>query len=319
MRKVTRVRWFENATVFVVMIVLVLASCAPSQTAVAPQSAPEPQVAAEPEPQAAPEAAITPAQPEAPTAVVPPSSITTFSINTMSKSGFGDYLVDFKGMTLYYFTKDVIGKSNAAGAVLEAWPIFNTEKIAVPSGLNAEDFSIITRDDGLTQTAYKGWPLYYYVKDQVAGDMLGEGVGGVWFVMKEPFYTVMLQTKADLGNYLVDSKGMTLYYFTKDSPGKSTAAGAVLQAWPIFSPEDFTVVASLKGSDFGTITRDDGLLQAIYKGWPLYTYVKDQVSGDTNGQGVNGVWFVIDPGKFSPQLQSQPAQPAPIGPPDYGY
>ena len=214
-------------------------------------------------------------------------------------------------MTLYYFTKDSIGKSTATGAVLTAWPIFNPANFVVPSSLNAADFGIITRDDGLKQATYKGWPLYYYAKDKAAGDTLGEAVGGVWFVMKSPFYTVMLQTKADLGNYLVDAKGMTLYYFAKDSVGKSTATAAILQNWPIFNPGSFVPVSTINTADFGTITRDDGLKQATYKGYPLYYYAKDKTSGDTLGQGVNNVWFVIDPAKFPPRLPKQSATPDP--------
>jgi predicted lipoprotein with Yx(FWY)xxD motif/plastocyanin len=114
-------------------------------------------------------------------------------------------------------------------------------------------------------------------------------------------YTVMTSSKADLGNFLVDGKGMTLYYFTKDSVGKSTATAAILQNWPIFNPAEFVVPSSLSTADFGTITRDDGQKQATYKAWPLYYYVKDLAPGDTLGQGVGNVWFVINPEKFPPQ------------------
>jgi predicted lipoprotein with Yx(FWY)xxD motif/plastocyanin len=117
-------------------------------------------------------------------------------------------------------------------------------------------------------------------------------------------YTVKTAFKADLGNYLVDARGMTLYYFTKDSVGKSTATGNVLAAWPIFNPTVFVLASSLNAADFGTITRDDGQKQATFKGWPLYYYAKDLASGDTLGQGVNNVWFVIDPAKFPPQPAS---------------
>lgn len=125
----------------------------------------------------------------------------------------------------------------------------------------------------------------------------------------------MLQTKDDLGNYLVDAKGMTLYYFEMDSPGKSNATEAILQNWPIFSPESFNVVSTLKSADFGVITRDDGKMQATYKGRPLYYFAGDRISGDTDGQGVNGLWCVINPDKFAPESQGQmgpqPQNPAP--------
>jgi predicted lipoprotein with Yx(FWY)xxD motif len=102
---------------------------------------------------------------------------------TMTKVGLGDYLVDANGMTLYYFTKDTVGKSNASDAVIANWPIFYTANIIVPSNLNTSDFGTITRDDGKMQTTYKGWPLYYYIKDQAVGDTVGHKVNGVWFVI----------------------------------------------------------------------------------------------------------------------------------------
>jgi predicted lipoprotein with Yx(FWY)xxD motif/plastocyanin len=228
----------------------------------------------------------------------PSPSSNPLTVNISSSPAAGNYLVDSKGMTLYYFAKDITGKSNAAGAILQTWPIFNAGTISVPASLNIADFATITRDDGQKQTTYKGWPLYYYSKDGNAGDILGEGVAGIWFVIKVPFYTVMLQNKTDIGNYMVDGSGMTLYYFTKDSVGKSTATGTVLANWPLFNPTSFIIPSTLNTSDFGTITRDDGQKVATYKGWPLYYYVKDQVSGDTLGQGVGGVWFVIDPANF---------------------
>ena len=45
----------------------------------------------------------------------------------------------------------------------------------------------------------------------------------------------------------------------------------------------------------GTITRDDGSTQVTYNGWPLYYFHEDVAAGDTNGQGVEGVWFLVSP------------------------
>jgi predicted lipoprotein with Yx(FWY)xxD motif len=112
-----------------------------------------------------------------------PAPTQEYTITTMTKAGIGDYLVDGKGMTLYYFTKDTTGKSNATAAIIAIWPIFYTANLALPSNLNAADFGAITRDDGSMQTTYKGWPLYYYIKDLAAGDTVGQGFNGVWFVV----------------------------------------------------------------------------------------------------------------------------------------
>ena len=232
------------------------------------------------------------------------ATTTAFTVKTASKTGIGDFLVDSKGMTLYYFTKDVIGKSTPTGAVLAAWPLFNPSNFVVPSSLQAFDFAVITRDDGQKVATYKGWPLYYYAKDLASGDTLGEAVGGVWFVIKVPFYTVMLQNKAVINNYLVDSKGMTLYWTSLDTAGKSNVTGTILANWPVFASANTIIPSSLNSADFGSITRTDGSTQRTYKGWPLYYYINDKTSGDTIGQGVNGVWFAANP------TSSGPAAPA---------
>jgi predicted lipoprotein with Yx(FWY)xxD motif len=108
-------------------------------------------------------------------------------------------------------------------------------------------------------------------------------------------YSIKIATKAGLGNYLVDSQGMSLYYFTKDSKGKSNATAAIIKNWPVFNPDNISVDPTLNIADFGSIVRDDGTKQATFKGWPLYYFAKDQASGDTLGQGLNNVWFVVDP------------------------
>jgi predicted lipoprotein with Yx(FWY)xxD motif len=110
-----------------------------------------------------------------------------------------------------------------------------------------------------------------------------------------PSYTVTTMNKTDLGDYLVDGKGMTLYYFTKDTTGKSNATAPVIANWPIFYAASLVIPSNLKASDFGTITGFNGQMQTTYKGWPLYYYIKDQAAGDTVGQGVGGVWYVINP------------------------
>ncbi len=289
-------------------ILIVLGACSSTY---APTTNPAPATSSTPITSLPPSTSTATSPVTSPPTSTPPSPVSSptptgsaaaagFSVNIASNPTLGNLLVDSKGMTLYYFAKDTTGKSNATGAILATWPIFNATTINVPASLNAGDVATITRDDGLKQTTYKGWPLYYYAKDKAPGDVLGENVGGVWFVVKSPFYTVMLQNKADPGNYLADAKGMTLYYFTKDSVGKSTATGAILAAWPLFNAGNFIVPSSINASNFGTITRSDGLKVSTFKGWPLYYFAKDQVSGDTLGQGFGGVWFVINPANFPP-------------------
>jgi len=95
----------------------------------------------------------------------------------------GGMLVDAKGMTLYTYDNDKeAGKSSCVDKCLAAWPA-----AAVPASTKATgDFSVITRDDGSKQLAYKGKPLYTFVQDKAPGDIHGDGRNKVWrMVMPE--------------------------------------------------------------------------------------------------------------------------------------
>jgi len=237
-------------------------------------------------------------------ALLAASAFTASAQNVTVKSGSNgvNYLADDNGMTLYYYTADTNGQSACYGGCAKAWPIFYAPDLSVPDGLSADDFGTITRTDGTRQTTYKGWPLYYWFKDKAAGDMTGEGVQKVWYVLKVPAYTVMIGTNKAVGNYLVDGNGNALYWFTKDKVNTSACSGNCLKAWPAFTADSIVVPSALSASDFGTINRDDGTAQVTYKGWPLYYWVKDKMRGDITGQDVGKAWFVIDPEKFPPKM-----------------
>lgn len=100
--------------------------------------------------------------------------------------------------------------------------------------------------------------------------------------------------ETDLGAVLVDDEGRTLYMFTQDSPGSSACEGECLDAWPAV-PGDVTAAEGVDQSLLGTLERSDGSAQASYADWPLYYFAQDQAAGDTNGQGVNEVWYVLSP------------------------
>jgi predicted lipoprotein with Yx(FWY)xxD motif len=109
-------------------------------------------------------------------------------------------------------------------------------------------------------------------------------------------------TKDGVGSYLADAKGMTLYWFKKDSPGKSACAGPCVERWPIYYRDAVAAGEGTKPEDFGTITREDGKKQTTFRGYPLYYWAGDKAKGDTTGQGVNNVWYVIDPANFPPKM-----------------
>ncbi|HEX9206402.1 MAG TPA: hypothetical protein VF853_10810 [Candidatus Deferrimicrobiaceae bacterium] len=115
-------------------------------------------------------------------------------------------------------------------------------------------------------------------------------------------HAVKKATKDGVGTYLTDAKGMTLYWFKKDSPGTSACAGPCVEKWPIYFREKVAAGDGLKGEDFGTITRGDGKKQTTFRGYPIYYWAGDKEPGDTKGQGLNNVWYVIDPANFPPKM-----------------
>jgi predicted lipoprotein with Yx(FWY)xxD motif len=104
------------------------------------------------------------------------------TIKISEKAGVGKFFTDSKGMTLYIFKKDSPGKSACAGPCVEKWPPYFREKVSVPDGVLGGDFGTINREDEKRQTTYKGSPLYYFAGDKAPGDLLGHGLGDVWFV-----------------------------------------------------------------------------------------------------------------------------------------
>ena len=108
-----------------------------------------------------------------------------------------------------------------------------------------------------------------------------------------------LLTTADssLGEIVVDADGMTVYMFDNDTQGgdASTCEGQCAANWPaVTTDSDDPAVEGVTG-EVGTITGVDGETQVTLNGWPIYYYAGDSAAGDTNGQGVNGVWWVLTP------------------------
>ena len=91
-------------------------------------------------------------------------------------------LVGPNGMTLYTFDRDAAGsgKSVCNGPCATNWPPL----MAAESDKAMGDYMVITRDDGKKQWAMKGKPLYYWIKDTKAGDKTGDGVQGVWRIVR---------------------------------------------------------------------------------------------------------------------------------------
>lgn len=107
---------------------------------------------------------------------------------------------------------------------------------------------------------------------------------------------VALGKSDQFGSFLVDAKGMSLYLYTKDSPNTSVCYDKCATAWPPLLTSGAPVGGDgLDASKFGTTTRTDGTTQVTYNSWPLYYFAKDKQPGDTTGQNVGNVWYLVAP------------------------
>jgi len=242
------------------------------------------------------------------------------TVVTAETPELGTFLTDAAGMTLYLFTNDEPGTSNCTGECLVNWPAFTAaDPLTLPDGVPGE-LSQITRDDGTMQVAYNGMPLYYWANDTQPGDTTGQGVGDVWYVVAPAEVggtpvaspaaspvaspvaggaTLAVAETSELGQFLTDAAGMTLYLFTNDEEGTSNCTGECLVNWPAFVAADPLTLPEGVDGELTQIARDDGTMQVTYNGWPLYYFIKDENPGDTTGHDVEGFgaeWYLLTPG-----------------------
>jgi predicted lipoprotein with Yx(FWY)xxD motif len=101
---------------------------------------------------------------------------------------------------------------------------------------------------------------------------------------------------SDLGTILTDADGRTLYLFENDTSPESTCYQDCASSWPAFTTSGDPVAGSgIDASLLGTAERTDGTVQVTYNGHPLDYFGGDQAAGDTNGQEIGDVWYVISP------------------------
>jgi predicted lipoprotein with Yx(FWY)xxD motif len=93
------------------------------------------------------------------------------------------------------------------------------------------------------------------------------------------------------GKVLTNDKGLTLYVFDKDSPGKSACDSQCALDWlPLVAAP-----SPMPMGDYTFITRDDGSKQWAYKGRPLYNWRSDKAPGDITGDGLLNIWHIAQP------------------------
>ena len=151
----------------ILILTLILAACSETPAA----SSAEETVAPTP----SPEASETAAPSESAEASGEAAVIT-------ADSDLGAILTDAAGMTIYFFANDTEGTSNCEDDCLANWPAVEAEdNPTAGDGVTAE-LGTIERSDGTRQLTVNGFPAYYFAADAAAGDVNGQGVGGVWWV-----------------------------------------------------------------------------------------------------------------------------------------
>lgn len=103
------------------------------------------------------------------------------SVST-GETELGTVLVDPDGRTLYAFTNDTDGVSACYDDCASTWPAAAAD-VAIGEGLDESKFHPVEREDGPAQLAVGSWPLYTFSGDTAPGDVNGQGIGGVWFVV----------------------------------------------------------------------------------------------------------------------------------------
>lgn len=234
---------------------------------------------------------------------------------------------DPRGMTLYTYKKDPPARSVCVADCAKTWVPALAPVYAAPMG----EWTIIIRDDGAKQWAYKSRPLYTFVKDVDPGSVhgasparfggrrkngVGEWVGGGvrgsglntavkdeplpadWSValaypvdMKLPAGLAVREVPDAFAFALVNHRGHTLYSFAGD-PQRDAVAGA---KWRPAAAPQFTRSVG----DFGTVLRADGISQWTYKGRGLYTFADDIIAGDAYGWNIDKNFAVASVGAFN--------------------
>ncbi|MDQ1710003.1 MAG: hypothetical protein QOG49_1388 [Frankiaceae bacterium] len=112
-----------------------------------------------------------------------------------------------------------------------------------------------------------------------------------------PAAKLAVAKSAKLGDVVVDAQGFTLYRFDKDttSPPKSNCTGGCIGTWPPAASTGKPAATGVDAALVGTMKRDDGTEQITLGGSPLYRFAADAKAGDTNGQGVGGLWWAVTP------------------------
>jgi len=134
---------------------------------------------------ATPAASQAPAATAAATAAASAAAGSTYTVDIAHDPNLGDHLIGQDGRTLYIFTKDTPGASTCTDTCAATWPPFTLSAgatVAAGTGVTGT-VGTLKRADGSMQVTYDNLPVYYFSGDSAAGDVKGQGIGGVWYVV----------------------------------------------------------------------------------------------------------------------------------------
>jgi len=202
--------------------------------------------------------------------------------------GHGWILTDAHGMTLYTYSKDPrSGSPLCVDECLETWLPLKVREDSQPTN----DWSVVKRDDGTNQWAFRGKPLYTYSRDVSPADMNGDEYLQQWYVAVKhvPLPPGFDTYKTPDGYLLVDQENVTLYTSTADELGTSSCAGQCAKIW---RPVEAWWRAQSTLDYWTVLDRDDGTKQWAYRGQPLYRFSGDFAPGDIAGNGME-TWRAV--------------------------
>jgi predicted lipoprotein with Yx(FWY)xxD motif len=235
-------------------------------------------------------------------------------VSVTNDATLGSILADGNGMTLYVWDRDEAGQANVTTAAPAVWPPFIVS--AAPTGANG--LGTAMRSDGTLQATAGGRPLYFFANDTAAGETKGQGVGNSWWVVSAGAMDEMMATtdmvmasETAKGLILTDAAGMSLYTWDRDDPTAMTITTTASASWPLYLVSDVPMAPAGLPGMIGAAPRHDGGMQGTFNGWPLYYYVNDKAAGDTNGDGVGGIWHLI---ALSNQPTAAPAEVPGVSP-----
>ncbi len=226
---------------------------------------------------------------------------------TESSMAFTPERVDKHDFTLYTFNPDPVNDSACYGfdGCINAWP-----PLLADAGATAmPPLNIVDVAGGNRQWSFKGKPLYFFVGDNNAGDVDGDDIPGWHTATLEPaiqrtnkdmnlslsatgMVNVLMSVNGEVMS-MINKDGYSLYTFDIDGDGMSNCQDEndCLMNWPAFVADD----GEPDIGAFTRFTRGDGTDQWAHNGRPLYFYMGDMQRGDTEGDGVGGVWHLILP------------------------